>query len=43
MKIDQKNLKITAITALAAFLLTQDLRTALMLAAINFGAGFLVA
>jgi len=42
MKLDKKNLKITGILAVAAFLLTQDLRTALILAAINFGAGFIL-
>jgi len=41
-KLDQRNLKITAVLALAAFLLTQDLRTTLILAAVNIGAGFLL-
>lgn len=42
MSIDKKNLKISAIVAIAAFLLTQDFRTSLILAAINAGAGFLL-
>ena len=40
MNIDQKNLKITALLAVAAFFLTQDIRITLMLAAVNVAGGF---
>ena len=42
MQLDQKNLKVTAVTALAAFLLTQDMRTTLIITAVSAGAGFLL-
>jgi len=38
IKINTKNLKVTAVMALVAFLLTRDLRITLILAGVNVGA-----
>ena len=42
LKVDKKNLKTSGVVAVGAFLLTQDMRTALILGAISVGAGFVL-